>query len=87
VAHVDEISDTVAWIYLKKNLNQNAIEILGGLVNKHPNQPTFRYHLGAALLQQGEQVKARIELETALGNRPSPEEAEKIKGLLAKTSS
>jgi Flp pilus assembly protein TadD len=85
--HVDEISDTVAWIYLKKNLNQNAIEILGGLVNKHPNQPTFRYHLGAALLQQGEKVKARIELETALGNRPSPEEAEKIKGLLAKTSS
>jgi tetratricopeptide (TPR) repeat protein len=85
--HVDEISDTVAWIYLKKNLNENAIEILGALVNKRPNQPTFRYHLGAALLQHGEKVKARIELETALGNRPSSEETKKIKELLARISS
>jgi tetratricopeptide (TPR) repeat protein len=85
--HVDEISDTVAWIYLKKNLNENAIEILEVLVNKRPDQPTFRYHLGAALLQRGEKVKARIELETALGNRPSPEEVKKIRELLAQTSS
>ena len=84
--HVDEISDTVAWIYLKKNLNENAIEILGALVNKKPSQPTFRYHLGAALLQQGEKVKAKIELETALANRPSSEETKKIKELIAKAS-
>ncbi|HTM49099.1 MAG TPA: tetratricopeptide repeat protein [Bryobacteraceae bacterium] len=84
---VQEISDTVAWIYLKKNLTENAIEILADLVSRRPTQPTFRYHLGAAWLQKGEKTKARKELEHALINRPSQEEAAKIKALLAKAAS
>ena len=84
--HVQEISDTVAWIYLKKNLNDSAIEILTDLVNKHPNTPTFRYHLGAAWLQKGDRAKAKKEFETALENRPTSEETGKIKELLVKAS-
>jgi tetratricopeptide (TPR) repeat protein len=82
--HVYEISDTLAWIYLKKNLNDHAIEILEDIVNKKPNQPTFRYHLGAAWLQKGEKAKAKRELDAALANRPSREETGRIKDLLAK---
>ena len=85
--HVPEVSDTLAWIYLKKNLNDNAIEILENIVAQTPNQPTFHYHLGAAWLQKGNKAKARNELEKALANRPSTEESVKIKELLAKTNS
>ena len=83
---VHEISDTLAWIYLKKNLTDNAIEILADLVKKRPGEATFRYHLGAAWLQKGDKVKARKELEVALVNRPSQEETAKIKELLVKAS-
>ena len=83
--HMPEVSDTLAWIYLKKNLHDNAIEILETIVAQAPNQPTFHYHLGAAWLQKGNKGKARTELEKALANRPSSEEQEKIKALLAQT--
>ena len=69
---------------MKKNLNDHAIEILEDIVNKKPNQPTFRYHLGAAWLQKGEKAKAKRELDAALANRPSREETGRIKDLLAK---
>jgi len=55
-------------------------------VNKHPNTPTFRYHLGAAWLQKGDRAKAKKEFETALENRPTSEETGKIKELLVKAS-
>jgi Flp pilus assembly protein TadD len=84
--HVSAVSDTLAWIYLKKNLQDNAIEILENVVSQSPNQPTFHYHLGAAWLQKGNKAKARTELEKALANRPSSEEAGKIKELLAKAT-
>src|SRR5438552_1738754 len=80
--NIDEISDTLAWIYLKKNLTEEAIEILAKLVNKRPDQPTFHYHLGAAWLKKGSIIKAREELQTALSHRPSPDEIGKIKELL-----
>jgi tetratricopeptide (TPR) repeat protein len=82
--HAYEISDTVAWIYLKKNLNDNAIEILADLVGKRPNMPTFRYHLGVAWWQKGDRARAKKELETALDNHPTSEEKGKIKEILAK---
>lgn len=84
--HLYEISDTVGWIYLKKNLNDNAIEILQDIVDKNPDQPTFRYHLGAAWLQKGDKARARSELQTALSHHPTQEESEKIRTLLAKAS-
>ncbi len=77
-------SDTVACIYLKKNLVENAIEILEDLVGKRPNEAVFRMHLGEALLQKGETAKAKKELQIALTSKPSSEDAVKIKVLLGK---
>ncbi len=77
-------SDTVAYIYLKKNLVDNALEMLEDLVHRKPDNPTFRLHLAQALFRKGESVKAKKELQTALDNRPSLEDTQSIKALLSK---
>jgi tetratricopeptide (TPR) repeat protein len=79
-----EVSDTLGWIYLKKNLSDSAIEIFKDLVSKAPNHSTYRYHLGMALSQKGDRVNALKELNEALKASPPREEAAKIKELIAK---
>lgn len=77
-----EVADTLGWIYLKKNLSDSAIEIFKDLVQKAPNQSTFRYHLGMALSQKGDKPKAIKELNDALKYNPPKEERDKIQLLL-----
>lgn len=77
-------ADTVAFIYLKKNLVENALEILENLVSKSPKDPVFRAHLGEALLKKGETARGRKELQAALSAKPAPAEAARIKELLGK---
>jgi tetratricopeptide (TPR) repeat protein len=79
-----EISDTLGWIYLKKNLSDNAIEIFKDLVAKQPGYSTYRYHLGMALSQKGDKPKALKELQEALKCNPPKDELAKIKDLIAK---
>jgi Flp pilus assembly protein TadD len=78
------VADTLGWIYIKKNLSDNAIEIFRDLTKKLPGNSTFHYHLGMALFQKGDRPSARKELQTALQSKPSQQEATKIKELLAK---
>ncbi len=78
------VADTLGWIYIKKNLSDNAIEIFRDLVGKMPGNSTYRYHLGMALFQKGDKPQARKELQTALQSKPSREEAAQIKELLAR---
>ena len=79
-----EVSDTLGWIYLKKNLSDNAIDIFKDLVAKQPNQSTYRYHLGMAYSQKGDKTKALDQLREALKYNPSKEEKEKIQQLIAR---
>ena len=81
-----EVSDTLGWIYLKKNLSDNAVQIFTDLVGKQPNHSTYRYHLGMALSQKGDSPRAMKELEQALKNNPPKEEAAKIRALMSKLS-
>ena len=81
-----EVSDTLGWIYLKKNLSDNAIQIFSELVTKQPNHSTYRYHLAMALSQKGDRPRALKELEQALKNNPTKEEAGKIRALMTKLS-
>ena len=46
--NLSEVSDTLGWIYLKKNMSDNAMDIFQGLVNKMPGNSTYRFHLGMA---------------------------------------
>jgi tetratricopeptide (TPR) repeat protein len=82
--NLSEVSDTLGWIYLKKNLSDNAIEIFRDLVAKQPNHSTYRYHLGMALSQKGDKSKALTELQEALKANPPKDEREKIQALIAK---
>ncbi|MEI9811891.1 MAG: tetratricopeptide repeat protein [Acidobacteriota bacterium] len=77
-----DITDTLGWVYIKKNLSQEAVRLFTDLVKRHPNNPVFRLHYGMALIQKGDRPAARRELETALKSDPSKDEASKIQELL-----
>jgi tetratricopeptide (TPR) repeat protein len=79
-----EVSDTLGWIYLKKNLTDEAVRIFTELTAKAPTQSTYRYHLGMALFQRGDKIKAIKELQEALKHNPASDEKEKIQQLLAR---
>ena len=83
--HQLEFGDTIAYIYLKKNLTENALEILADLVNRKPDQMVFRLHLAQALLKKGDRVSAGKELRLALASKPSAEDSVKIQDLLTKS--
>jgi Flp pilus assembly protein TadD len=79
-----ELADTLGWIYIKKNLSQNAVQIYRDLVLKDPHNPTFHYHYGMALMQQGDRPAAKKEFETALKASPSKAEEDKVHEQLQK---
>ena len=82
--NLTEVSDTLGWIYLKKNMSDNAMDIFQGLVNQKPENSTYRYHLGMALAQKGDKPRAIRELQQALRSNPSKDEETKIKDLISK---
>jgi len=77
-----DIADTLGWIYIKKNLSDDAVRVFHDLVAKEPKNPTFRYHYGMALMQKGDKLAAKRELEVALSSNPSKDEGGKIRELL-----
>lgn len=79
-----EISDTLGWIYLKKNLPDSAIDIFKDLVGKQPNHSTYRYHLAMAYSQKGDKTKAMDQLKEALKLNPAKEEKDKIQQLITR---
>jgi tetratricopeptide (TPR) repeat protein len=79
-----EISDTLGWIYLKKNLAENAIDIFKDLVSKEPNISTYHYHLGMAYSQKGDKTKALEQLRESLKYNPAKDEKDKIQQLITR---
>jgi len=77
-------SDTLAWIYLKKNMTEPALQILTTLVKRYPDAAVYRYHLGAALAAKGDRERARAELRAALLKKPAKQDEAKIRELLAR---
>jgi tetratricopeptide (TPR) repeat protein len=80
------IADTLGWVYIKKNLSDDAVRIFEELVTKNPSNATYHYHLAMALFQKGDRPNAKKQCEQALQNNPSKEDAGKIKDLLSKVS-
>ncbi len=81
--NLHEISDTLGWIYLKKGLSENAIDVFKDLVSKEPNISTYRYHLGMAYKQKGDKTRALDQLREALKFNPAKEEKDNIQRLIA----
>src|SRR5690348_9491442 len=70
-----EVADTLGWIYLKKQLTDNAIQSFKEIVARQPAHSTYRYHLGMAYAQKGDRPKAIQELNKALQSNPPKDEA------------
>jgi tetratricopeptide (TPR) repeat protein len=79
-----DMADTLGWVYIKKNLSEDAIRVFRDLIQKEPNKAQFHYHYGMALLQKGDKPSAKREFETALKDKPSKDEEAKIHELLQK---
>ena len=81
-----EVTDTLGWIYLKKNLTDSAVDTFKALVLQAPQNPTYHYHYAMALSQKGDRVSAKKECEAALANRPPRAQEAEIRALMAKLS-
>jgi tetratricopeptide (TPR) repeat protein len=84
-----DIADTLGWVYTRKKLNANALDLFRDLVAKEPapSSPrfaTFHYHYALALVQSGDKQRAKKELKAALECKPSPDQAAKIRELMGK---
>jgi len=75
-----EVDDTLGWIYYKKGLSSLAVESLSQSANRQPDNPNYLYHLALAHHQNGDNAKARTNLEKALksGNFEGAAEARKL---------
>lgn len=80
----DDVADTLGWIYIKKNLSDSAITIFQDLTVKQPNNALYHYHMGMALFQKGDKVKAKQSLQTALAKKPDKDVEPKIRELLGR---
>ena len=78
-----DIMDTLGWIYIKKNLSEDAVRTFRELNQADPNRAAFHMHYGMALLQKGDKPMAKKELETAIKFNPSKDDAGKIRELLS----
>lgn len=79
-----EVNDTLGWIYMKKNLTDQAIDTFRTLVVKAPQNPTYHYHYAMALLQKGDRDTARKECQSALADKPGKLLDGQIRQLMAK---
>jgi len=61
-----EATDTLGWIYLKKEVYGLSIATLRRAVQVAPTNPTFHYHLGLAYARSGDKDRAKSTLQAAL---------------------
>jgi tetratricopeptide (TPR) repeat protein len=60
------IADTLGYVYLKKDMVNNAkVQFLIAL-DKNPDDPAFNYHMAMALTKEGKKKEAALYLKTAL---------------------
>lgn len=80
----NDVADTLGWIYIKKNLTEDAVRVFSDLVQKAPGDYRFHYHYGMALMQKGDRANAKKEFQLALQDKPSRGDEDKIRDLLQK---
>jgi Flp pilus assembly protein TadD len=78
------ISDTLGWVYYKKNIFSRAIVYLKEAVEKVQDNAAMHYHLGMAYYQNGDKELAKKELKKTLELDANFSGAQEIKGILEK---
>jgi putative PEP-CTERM system TPR-repeat lipoprotein len=79
---VPEVSDTLGFIYYKKDLASLAISTLKVSVESDPQNAVYQYHLGLAYASAGDATRATQSLSHALALRPDFDGAHQAKDLL-----
>jgi tetratricopeptide (TPR) repeat protein len=77
-----EVSDTLGFIYYKKNLLPQAVQTLKAAVEKDPTNPSYHYHLGLALAKAGDAPGAAEHLKRALSLKANFDGAADAKAVL-----
>ncbi len=77
-----DISDTLGFVYYRKNLNAAALAIFKQIVNEVPQNPTFHLHLAMALSKEGDKQAAREEAQKALKVSTLPQQQDEIRSFL-----
>jgi uncharacterized protein HemY len=77
------ISDTLGYVYYKRDLNTEALRIFRQIVQDQPENSTFRLHLAMALLKQGDKQAARSEAEKALKSASQPQQQSEIRSFVS----
>jgi putative PEP-CTERM system TPR-repeat lipoprotein len=82
-----EVSDTLGFVYYKKNLAPLAISPLKASAEKDPSNPLYQYHLGLAYASVGDPAHARQSLTKALELKPDFDGAQEARNLLSSIAS
>lgn len=79
---VTAVSDTLGFIYYKKNLASLAVSTLKVCTEQEPGNPTYQYHLGLAYASAGDAARAAQALTRALKLKPDFDEAREARDRL-----
>jgi Tfp pilus assembly protein PilF len=82
-----EVSDTLGWVYYKRNMAQLAITPLEFSVAKDPKRPEYLLHLGLAYAKAGQPDKARETLQRALTLKSDVAGADEARAVLSELGS
>jgi tetratricopeptide (TPR) repeat protein len=63
------VTDTLGWIYYRKDMPARAVQYLESSVEKNPNDPASHYHLGMAYVRAGDLEKGRKSLQRAVASK------------------
>ena len=77
------VSDTLGWVFVKRDMPSMAIPPLELAVEKDPSNPLYHYHLGIAYSKADRKQAARSALERALTLSPNFEGAGNARQALA----
>jgi tetratricopeptide (TPR) repeat protein len=77
-----DVSDTLGYIYYKKDLHPLAIAALKESLEKDANHPVYHSHIGLAYAKAGDAGRAREHLEKALAIKPDFDGAQETKRVL-----
>jgi len=80
------VSDTLGWIYYKRQLFTSAVPLFQQALKQQPSHAVYHYHLAATLLKEGKKEQARAELASALKLDSSLRNRTDIKALMGELS-
>ena len=78
--------DTLGYVYLKRDQNDEALDIYTNLNRRYPDDPACAYHTGMAWYQKGDRAKAKTLLSHALELRPSKDVESGASDLLSRVN-